>query len=114
MIRGGRGGMPCGYLFYLLVPALAYVAIRTPRRAAVVLLWLVPLALLVEFMPMRLHPLVLSPRYVRYLNGLLAPAALVVAVPLGALWRRSRLVVGAILIGMAAASVHEARAQQRV
>jgi len=47
----------------------------TFRRAAVVLLWLVPLALLLEFMPMRLHPLVLSPRYVRYLNGLLAEAS---------------------------------------
>jgi len=114
LFRGSEEGMPCGYLFYLLVPALAYVAIRTPRRAAVVLLWLVPLALLLEFMPMRLHPLVLSPRYVRYLNGLLAPAALVVAIPLAALWRRSRLVVGTILIGMAAASVRDARAQQRV
>jgi len=101
-------------LFYLLVPALAYVVVRTPRRAAIVLLWLVPLALLLEFMPMRFHPLVLSPRYVRYLNGLLAPAALVVAIPLGALWRRSRFLVGGILIGIAAASIHDARAQQRV
>jgi len=100
-------------LFYLLVPALAYIVVRTPRRAAIVLLWLVPLALLLEFMPMRLHPLVLSPRYVRYLNGLLAPAALVVAIPLGALWRRSRFLVGGILIGIAAASIHDARAQQR-
>ena len=101
-------------LFYLLVPALAYVVVRTPRRAAIVLLWLVPLALLLEFMPMRFHPLVLSPRYVRYLNGLLAPAALVVAIPLGALWRRSRFLVGGILIRIAAASIHDARAQQRV
>ena len=42
-------------LCYLLVPALAYVVVRTPRRAAIVLLWLVPLALLLEFMPMRFH-----------------------------------------------------------
>ena len=100
-------------LCYLLVPALAYVVVRTPRRAAIVLLWLVLLALLLEFMPMRFHPLVLSPRYVRYLNGLLAPAALVVAIPLGALWRRSRFLVGGILTGIAAASIHDARAQQR-
>ena len=114
LFRGSEEGMPCGYLFYLLGPALAYVAIRQPRRGAIVLLWLVPLALLLEFMPMRLHPLVLSPRYVRYLNALLAPAALVVAVLLGALWRRSRVLVGGVLIVMAVASIREARAQQRV
>jgi len=107
-------GMPLGYLFYLLLPALLYVGVWERRRGAVVLLWLLPLAVLLEFMPMRLNPLALSPRYVRYLNALLAPAALVVAIALGAAWRRSRLLVGAVLIGIAVASIREARAQSRL
>jgi hypothetical protein len=62
----------------------------------------------------RLHPLVLSPRYPRYLNALLAPAALVVAVALAALWRRSRLLVAGVLIAVAAGSIREAREQHQV
>ena len=107
-------GMPLGYLFYLLLPALLYVGVWERRRGAVVLLWLVPLALLLEFMPARLHPLVLSPRYERYLNALLAPAALIVAIALGAAWRRSRLLVAGALIAITLVSLREARDQYRV
>ncbi len=107
-------GLPCGYVFHLLLPALVYVGVRERRRAAVVLLWLLPLAVLIEFMPMQLDPLVLSPRYVRYLNALLAPAALVVAIALGAVWRRSRPLAGGLLIGIAATSIHAAREQHRL
>jgi 4-amino-4-deoxy-L-arabinose transferase-like glycosyltransferase len=114
LFHGSSEGMPLGYLSYLLLPALGYVGIFERRRAAVVLLWLLPLAALIEFMPMRLDPLVLSPRYERYLNALLAPAALVVAIPLGAVWHRSRLVVGALLIGVAVTSIRDAREQHRV
>jgi hypothetical protein len=89
------------------------VALRERRRAAVVLLWLVPLALLLEFMPVRLEPLVLSPRYPRYLNALVAPAALIVAAALAALGRRSRLLVAGILLGLATTGILEARHHYR-
>ena len=100
LLHGSGEGMPIGYLFHLLLPALVYVGVRERRRGAVVLLWLVPLAL--------------SPRYERYLNALLAPAALIVAIALGAAWRRSRLLVAGALIAIALVSIRQAREQYRV
>jgi hypothetical protein len=106
--------MPCGYFVYLLPPALVYAMGWDLRRSAVLLIWLLVLAFLLQFMPMRLDPLVMSPRYHRYLNALVAPAALVVAVMVGAVHRRSRLAVGAILLAIAVPSIREARGEHNL
>ena len=113
-LRTPEGTRPFGYLFYALVPALLYLVARRPVRAHVPLLWLLVVVLLLEFLPKQLHPLTLSPRWIRYLHAWLAPTSLVIAAALEDLrrWRRSAFLVCLLVLAMS--DLWEARTLHRV
>jgi len=87
-----------GYTFYAVLPALAYALYRRLHDCLPLTVWLVGLFLVLEFLPSKASlPYEPIPRFFRYLDALVVPSLLLVAVLIASIAHRSRWLGGAIL-----------------
>ena len=94
-----------GLSFHAAVPALAYALFARLRQCRLLVLWVSGLFLFFEFLPGRLGlPYEPLPRFLRYLDALIVPSLLLVAVALDALASRSRLAASGALVVLLASS----------
>jgi hypothetical protein len=105
-----HGTRPFGDTFFAVAAALAYAAWRRLPGSALPAGWFVGLFLLLEFLPNRAGlPYEPLPRFTRYLEALIVPGLLLVAIACDDLMRRSRRVALIALFGLIAASLVAAR-----
>ncbi len=102
-VAPGWGTRPFGFTCHSVALALGYAAARRLCGTRLPVTWLLGLFLLLEFLPHRVQlPYQPMPRYARYLDALIVPGLLLVALALDDLWSRRPRAGGIVLAALLA------------
>jgi len=107
-----------GYFFHLAIFGLIYCIVKDIKRSYILQIWFFTIFLFLNFLPMKINPYMVPPRFFRYTHAFFIPAVLILAFAIGSIWNFAivkfkkhsnsiRVVFLAILIALTCTSLYE-------